>query len=295
MIPRDSRLTRHPNCLTNGVHLNLTRAYPPHQASPDEIRKTIVKAIGEQDDFLHGYLDYPPQTNEVARSAAILGGCLIIAEQTRLPLALFELGASAGLNLCFDRYRFALGGVEWGNPGATVVVRSSWQGDCPPLGAPLVVVQRAGCDSNPLDPGAPEDRERLLSYIWPDQSDRLSLTEKALDEASAAPWRVERADAAAWVEDSFAAYAGQDQTRVLFNTIFWRYLPEETKQRIQGSVHRLAEQVTPRSPLAWLRIEEGENAEGADIRLTVWPGGEDRYLGLADFHGRWVKWRIAGF
>src|SRR4051794_21335604 len=182
----------------------LTNAYPPHQASPDEIRKAIEKAIGERDDFLHDYLDNPPQTNEVARSAAILGGCLLIAEQTRLPLALFELGASAGLNLNFDHYRFELGKIAWGNPGAAVVVRSSWQGSFPPLGAPLVVAQRAGCDTNPLDPGRPEDRERLLSYIWPDQNDRLNVTKKALDEASAASWRVERADAAAWVESNLA-------------------------------------------------------------------------------------------
>jgi hypothetical protein len=282
----------------------LTDAYPPHQTSPDEIRKAIEKAIDEQDDFLHDYLDNPPQTNEVARSAAILGGCLLIAEQTRLPLALFELGASAGLNLCFDRYRFELGetdprgtdpgGTVWGNPQAAVVVRSSWQGDFPPLNAPLAVAQRAGCDTNPLDPGSPRDRERLLSYIWPDQINRLSLTERALDEASAAPWRVERADAAAWVEDSLAAHTNPDQTRVLLNTIVWRYLPEETRQRIRSSVDRFAEQATQRSPLAWLRIEDGESAEGADIRLNVWPGGQDRSLGLADFHGRWVKWAIGG-
>jgi hypothetical protein len=272
----------------------LTRAYPPHQASPDEIRQAAVKAIGEWDDFLHDYLDHPPQTNEVARSAAILGGCLLIAERTRQPLALFELGASAGLNLCFDRYRFELGEAEWGNAEAAVVVRSSWQGDFPPLGAPLGVVERAGCDTNPLDPGSPQDRERLLSYIWPDQRDRLRLTEKALEEASAEPWRVERADAAAWVEESLATPAKDGQTRVLFNTIFWRYLPEETKRRIQRSVHRFAERATPQSPLAWLRIEEGESAEGAEIRLSLWPDGEDRYLGIADYHGRWVKWAIAG-
>jgi hypothetical protein len=205
----------------------LTEAYPPHQASPDEIREAIERAIGERDDFLHDYLDNPPQTNEVARSAAILGGCLLIAERTRLPLALFELGASAGLNLCFDRYRFELEKATWGNPEAAVVVRSSWQGDTPPLETPLTVAHRAGCDSNPLDPGKPEDRERLLSYIWPDQRDRLSLTEKSLDVASVAPWRIERADAAAWVEDTLAAYPAQDQTRVLFNTIFWRYLPKK--------------------------------------------------------------------
>jgi hypothetical protein len=114
-----------------------------------------------------------------------------------------------------------------------------------------------------------------------------------LDVASVAPWRIERADAAAWVEDTLAAYPAQDQTRVLFNTIFWRYLPEETKQRIQRSVDRLGEQATPRTPLAWLRIEDGENPGGADIRLSVWPDGRERNLGLADFHGRWVKWAIA--
>ena len=66
----------------------------------------IVAAIEQEDAFLAAYLDGPPQTNEVARSNAILGGCLFIAGKTGTPLELFEIGSSAGLNLSFDRYGY---------------------------------------------------------------------------------------------------------------------------------------------------------------------------------------------
>src|SRR5262245_22351343 len=63
----------------------LSTAYPPHPTDPDRVWMGIAAAIAQEDAFLAGYLDSPPQTNEVARSNAILGGCLFIAGATGLP------------------------------------------------------------------------------------------------------------------------------------------------------------------------------------------------------------------
>jgi hypothetical protein len=50
---------------------------------------------------------------------------------------------------------------------------------------------------------------------------------------------------------------------------------------------------TPSAPLAWLRFEPTSTTEvtRAELRLTRWPGGEERLLALAGFHGTPVEWR----
>ena len=111
----------------------LSAVYPPHAADPDAVWAGIEAAIEQEDAFLGAYLDGPPQTNEVARSNAILGGCLFIAGKTGTPLELFEIGSSAGLNLSFDRYGYDLGVGRWGLVDAPVQIASRWEGDPPSL------------------------------------------------------------------------------------------------------------------------------------------------------------------
>ena len=64
--------------------------------------------LRRHDHYLADQLSSPPQTNEVARSGIVLGAMLHVAARTGLPLEIFEIGASAGLNLAFDEYVFDL-------------------------------------------------------------------------------------------------------------------------------------------------------------------------------------------
>ena len=195
-----------------------------------------MAAIEQEDAFLAAYLDGPPQTNEVARSNAILGGCLFIAGKTGTPLELFEIGSSAGLNLSFDRYGYALGLGRWGSVDAPVQIASRWEGEAPALTTPLTITARSGCDVKPIDPGSASDRDRLLSYIWPDQFERLARIEAALSLAARSQIRVERADAAEWLERRLAADGPTGRTRVVFHSAVWSYLPTTTKDRLKTTI-----------------------------------------------------------
>ena len=268
----------------------LTAAYPPNPTNPDALWSAIEATLAENDAFLAAYLDSPPQTNEVARSNVILGGCLIIARLTSLPLQLFEIGSSAGLNLGFDKYHYDLGVGHWGAADAAVRIATHWEGSPPSLDIPLVVVDRAGCDLRPLDPSRPDDRERLMSYVWADQIDRLARMAAALAVAARAPWRVERADAADWVEKRLTAEAVAGRTRVLFHTIVWQYLPEAARERIEAALLKAGARASAGAPLAWFRVEQDEVDGSAGIRLTVWPSGATVNLGRAHYHGRWTRW-----
>lgn len=267
----------------------LAAVYPPVPLDRTALANALLGAIAAEDDFLHNWLDSAPQTNEVARSSVLLGAALILGSELGLPLDWHEVGASMGLNLGFDRYRYDFGSASWGATDSPVLVRSEWRGESPDTSAPVAIRSRAGCDLNPLDPGSPEDRERLLSYIWADQAERLARAGAALDVAAAASWRVERADAADWVAKHLSGSTAPGSVRVLVHTIVWQYLPEATRAAITATMEMAGQQATPETPVAWLRME-ADGRDTAAVRLKLWPGGTDREIARADFHGRSVEW-----
>jgi hypothetical protein len=269
----------------------LSAAYPPHPADPDTVWAGVVAAIEQEDAFLSAYLDGPPQTNEVARSNALLGGCLFVAKATGLPLELFEIGSSAGLNLAFDRYRYDLGIGRWGAADAPVQIASRWEGDAPSLTTPLTIAGRAGCDVKPIDPRSSSDRDRLLSYVWPDQFERLARIEAALAVAAQSELRVERADAAEWLEKRLAVDGAVGRTRVVFHSAVWHYLSAGTKERLKTAIRSAGANATADAPIAWLSVEPDRIDGSAAIRATIWPDGTTHHLGRADHHGRWTRWQ----
>lgn len=269
---------------------DLAAAYPPHATPREALWATVEPAIVAHDARLAAFVDSPPQTNEVGRSGALLGMLLQVAETTGLPLNLIEIGASAGLNLDLGAYRYDLGEAgRWGDPASAVEIACAWSGALPPLDADLRIAARAACDRNPLDPASWEDRNRLLAYIWPDQSARLARLEAALDHAAARGWSVERADAADWLEAKLDVLP-EGQATVVFHTIVWQYLGDETRGRVAAALADASTRATTDAPLAWARMEADGERDTAGLRLTLWPGGEERAIGRADFHGRFVRW-----
>lgn len=237
-------------------------------------------------DELRQMIQLPVQTNEVGRSAALLLGFLTVAEETGLPLRLLEVGASAGLNLRWDRYRYLAGGFEWGAVDSPVKIEFDLSGNGYPSPDRVEVSERQGCDAAPLDPTTPKGRLTLLAYIWPDQQARVARTEAAIEVARAVPVAVEREKAAAWTERKLSESA-PGQATVLYHSIFSQYLSEEERRAFHGHIQDAAGRAGPGAPLAWLRMEHA--GERADLRLTLWPGGEDRHLARVGYHGTPVE------
>jgi hypothetical protein len=270
----------------------LAPLYPPHPLpSEDQFWRGVKAAVAELDAPLTSFLDSAPQTNEVARSALLLPGYLEIAALTGRPLEIREIGASAGLNLWFDRYFYDYGARRWGSSEAKVRIACEWRGEDRPLAPTLEIAGRIGCDLNPIDASNPAERARMLAYIWPDQTERLARAEAALDVAAQVKTGVEAIDAARFAERELQAGA-PSKTLVLAHTIFWQYLAKETKAAIRGAITEAGDRATQSSPFAWLRLEaEAEETRGAALRLSLWPQGPvDKKLALASFHGQWIEW-----
>ncbi|MEZ0001910.1 DUF2332 domain-containing protein [Sinorhizobium fredii] len=266
----------------------LQGCYPPNHADDATLWSACEAVLARHADFIIERLRSAPQTNEVRRSGALLPGFLTVARLFGMPLVLSEIGASAGLNLHWDRYRYALPNGDWGDETSAVVIAPDWAGRPPPIG-PIDIVERAGCDLNPLNPANENDRLRLLSYIWADQLDRLDRTRKALDIAASEGRLVERADAIDWLKVRLATSV-PGAVHVIYHSVAWQYLPATAQRQGEALISAAGAAATDEAPIARLQMEADGQAPGAALSLQIWPGGEKHLIGRADFHGRWVAW-----
>lgn len=266
----------------------LARLYPPNPAPADDLLwPAIAAAILDADDALGRWLDLPPQTNEVGRSAVLMAGLMTIVADTKLPLRLFELGSSAGLNLLLDRYGYVLGGIRAGAAASPLQLAPRWRGPPPPE-APVEILSRSGVDLRPVD--LRNEGEKLLAYVWPDQLERLARLEGAIAIAAADPPPVTEGDAAEWLERVLPAAPVPGAVRVVMHSIAFQYFPAATQQSIAALIERCGAAADEEGPLAWLRYEQQPGEEQASLRVRLWPGGEDRLLAWCHPHGATVDW-----
>lgn len=233
----------------------------------------------------------PVQTNEPGRAAALLCGFSAVTERFGLPLRLLEVGASAGLLLRFDTYRYEIGGQRWGQNSSTVTITAD--GDPPPL-QPVAVASRRGCDPRPLD--AEDDALLLLGFVWPTHLERFTRLRAALDAAVATPVDIDEASAERWLATNLADPA-EGVATVVYHSIVWQYMAEEARRDAEATLADAGRRATRGAPLAWLRLEPHAVPErGAELRVTTWPEGDEEGLALCGYHGGPIRWydRAAG-
>lgn len=266
----------------SGQAPDLARAY----AAGDPATADLLSALRDHAAEIDAWLDSPPQTNEVARSAAILAAARFVATLTGLPLSALELGASAGLNLNFHRYQLAPNTEGPAQDQDGPILRPQWEGTVPE--AMVHVAQTRGVDLRPLDPT--DDGARLLAYTWPDQPARMARLRAALTVAQRHPPRVDRGDAADWLAARLSEPVAS-QARFLFHTVAWQYFPAAIQDACVRIITDAGARATPDTPLAWFGMEADGAGPGAGLVLRLWDGHARAWaLGRADFHGRWITW-----
>lgn len=270
---------------------DLARFYPPNELPKQDILiQAAMAAIADADDEICAWLAHPPQTNEVARSAVLYPGMCFIAEQTGMPLALYEVGASGGLNLFADRFAYQFGDQRRGDPASGVKLSPDWSGNAPPNTEPQIV-RRMGCDRNPLDITRSDHRGRMIAYIWPDQAVRIARIKAALEIAQRHPPEMAMMDAADWIEAQISEMPEVGVTRVLFHSIAYQYFPQDVKQRIKSRMEQAGAKATKSAPLAWLSFEQ-DGDDGPRLTLRIWPhNGAAQQLAVAGPHVHSIEWQ----
>jgi hypothetical protein len=270
----------------------MTKAYPAgdRPGDADAAWAQGVRLIETHPQRFIDFMDHEPQTNEVRRSACLIGGFLTIAEETGLPLRCFEIGASAGLNQMWDHFHYRLGQAgTWGDAHSPVDIDTDWRGPPPPLSARVNVSERAACDRRPVSIADPAARARLRACVWADQLDRMQRLEAAIELALAERVTVETEDAVTWTAARAAPRPGA--ATVLYHSVFWQYMPPDSQAGLLAVIGSHGEAASRQAPFAWLRMEPPPNdLANMELKLTLWPGGEERLLARVHPHGAQVNW-----
>lgn len=288
--------------LMGGVHrLVLSRRAPALSAhypsvggdgDPAAAWPAFRVVLVEHRDALRTLLHQAPQTNEVGRAAALIGGLQHVLAWRDAPVRLVEIGASGGLNLRVDGFRVDLGGgLGLGPEGSRVVLRDAWRGNLPPLAPRLDVVERLGCDSSPVDPTTAEGRLLLTSYVWADQLERLERLRGAFAIASEMPAEVQASTAKAYVR-RLELVPGT--ITVLWHSVMWQYLDRAEREAVSTSIEELGARADDTAGFAHLFLEPRRREPAGDLDFLVvlrpWPGGDERVLGSAHPHGLPTTW-----
>jgi hypothetical protein len=230
------------------------------------------------------------QTNEVRRCGCLLPAFAYVAQQAGgRPLAIVEIGASAGLNLLWDRYGYDYGVGRWfGNPRSPVQIACELRGNRqPPLPAVWpVVTMREGLDLNPIDVRDSAAVLWLCALVWPDEAGRAELLQRAVQVAQQDPPRLVAGDALDVLPEVLATIP-PEQAVCVFHAHTMNQFPPEARARLSGL---LAEHGGGRDlyrvAIEWL----GETHPQLDLISYEDGVKAKRLLAYCGSHGEWLEW-----
>jgi hypothetical protein len=236
------------------------------------------------------------QTNEVRRCALLLPAIVLASQEAgSLPLALVDLGASAGLNLLFDKYGYDYGnGLYCGDLNSPVQLTCTLRGSLrPPIPKIMPnVVSRIGIDLNPLNVSKHDDYLWLVAQIWPNDSFRLRVERMqfAVELARQNPQRMIAGDVVE-VLPYIISEMPVDQAICLMHSFSFYELPSDIRGRIRSILTHCAEKRQILS--VRLELSPGSLTISTELELSRYqPGGRIDIKKLANCHdhGEWMEW-----
>jgi hypothetical protein len=296
-----------PNLLLAAVHYLLLRgadhalaAFYASAASP-----TAVPTGDPMPAFRSFCLEHRPalmelvstglvQTNEPQRCAVLLPAFATVARLTGgTPLALIEVGASAGLNLLFDRYGYDYGAGRFvGDPEAPVRLACTLRGSgLPPIHAGMPHVgARVGIDLNPIHADTPQGMLWLRALVWPEHPERAARLQQVLALAQRKPPPLIAGDALTALPQ-VVAEAPAGLALCVFHTATLAHFPPDARECFRSLLPELARQ----RDLFWLASESsgepGRQGQYATILTAFQNGGRTEHrLAYSHPHGVWLEW-----
>lgn len=230
------------------------------------------------------------QANAVGRSAFLAPVFNVVADPGRaLPVAMIEVGASAGLNLLWDKYGYDYDGHRCGDLNSAVQLRCRLRGRCnPPVSEPLPwVAFRLGLDLAPVDLDDPDEVLWLKSFVAPEQSAKASLLQSAIELARESKPEVVPGDAVETLPKAVQR-APPDSVLCVLNVHALRQFRKEAIQALDSVLLRSSAE----RPIYSISIEPDRESGASSIQLASYREGARvaRRLGYCADHDDSLTW-----
>lgn len=231
------------------------------------------------------------QTNEVGRSAALFAAFSFLKREYEISrLNLIEIGASAGLNLLWDKFRYDFGNLgAFGDRHSKVVLK------CKPIGRPPLerdtpyVLERIGIDINPIDTKDRDSMMWLRALIWPGRPYRaMNLLNAARIRARIRP-RLIKANVVDVLPKVFGRFSGSDST-CTFHSAMLYHLTLRDRRKLFKQFAALSR----RQEFFEISHEDERKNRRPLLILRHWKKGkaESHLLAECHPHGMWIRWLI---
>ncbi len=268
----------------------LAAHYPSTGGDGDPVAlwRVATDRFARDAETIEALMERTPQTNEPARAMALMAAYCFLAARYGLPLRIFEIGASAGLNLRWDAFAYEGDGWRFGAP-STLTLRNAMASGAPRhLDAAPVVAERRGCDLHPLDATSIVDGMELLSFVWADQRDRVERLRTALEVGVANPVEIDRADMLDWIPRHAVPQDGA--LTIVEETVVAEHLSREARRGLVRTIHAQGARATEAAPFAWVRMEERGGTYVTEV--FTWPdhSAEGVRIATSDGHAQNIAW-----
>lgn len=246
-----------------------------------ELAQALVGAFRAFPDQAADSLGRIPQTNETGRGLPLRGALSRVASAHGHSIRLHELAASAGLNLRADAF-----------PWAQLA-----------MSPPVKIVERAGCDLQPLDVSKPADRLILASYVWGDDLPRFERLRSSLAICARIPAELRAMSVGQYLNMLVHSDPVPGQTLVIWHSATWFYLDRQSRAEMRAAVRKLGSRASAQSPVVhisweWMRdapdvlhsyslVARSWPAAGA---WAPWRAGTSVQFGTGPAHGVPVRW-----
>ncbi|MGA9226016.1 MAG: DUF2332 domain-containing protein [Mesobacillus sp.] len=287
-----------PNLLFGAVHYLLLKG---NEHELREFYPSLVKKPRKSEESLNYFRDFCVQkskeineiltnkivqTNEVSRCSYLYPAFSYIYRMTKKPLALIEIGTSAGLQLLVEKYKYSYGTERnYGFKNSDVHISAEIRGDYTPLNqlSNFNVASRIGIDLHINDVSDEEDYLWLKSLIWPEHQERRELFEKAACYVRNNTLKLIEGDGVELLE-SISKYIPDDQIICVFHTHVANQMPIETKERLLQNIKNVGE----KRDIFHLY----NNIQDRDLHLDYYLNGKESLNKIAETegHGRWFTW-----
>jgi hypothetical protein len=234
------------------------------------------------------------QTNVVKRAAGLRVALWAVGRRCSQPVHLIEVGASAGIHLHADRYRYVVSGRAFGRPHAAITIETQWRGpgSPPDLDDVPVIATRTGVDLHPVQVTDPDERRWLRALIWPENRHEADLLTAALESVAADPPVILAGDAID-VCPSLGRSLPSGEPRVVFHAATRMHVPEARRAAFDQAIDSIAED----GPLyhAWQEPRSAPHhglAGGPGETLDLHGPGDVRAVPLARVDGH-LEWEAA--